>query len=113
MCHPPALVSCYEGRNIVLGIQPQGKVDRLWPAGVLMEQLLVRALQEVLDGSLSNAILEVGIYPTKVELLPCIVACLLEGVVMKVPIVAVAVHDFDSMFNHLLFKNKLGGKYFG
>ncbi len=32
---------------------------------------------------------------------------------MKVSIVAVVVHDFDYVFGRVLFKNKLGGKYFG
>ncbi len=48
-----------------------------------MEQLLSRAFREVSDGLLGDATLEVGIYPTEGELLPCIVECLLEGVVME------------------------------
>ena len=52
------------------GVGPQGKVDRLWPASARMEQLLVCAFQEVLDGLLGDAILEVGIFPTEGELLP-------------------------------------------
>ncbi len=40
-------------------------------------------------------------------------ACLLEGVVVKLPIVAVIVHDFDSVLGHVLFETKLGGKCFG
>jgi hypothetical protein len=42
-----------------------------------------------LDGTLGDAILEMGIYPTEGELLPCVVACLLEGVVVEASIVAV------------------------
>ncbi len=68
-----------------------------------MEQLLVHAFQEVLDGSLGNAILEVGVYPTKGELLPCVVACLLEGIVVEASVVAMVVEDFDSVFCHILF----------
>jgi hypothetical protein len=49
-----------------------------------MEQLLLCAFQEVSDGLLSNAVLEVGIYPTEGELLPCLMACLLKGIVVKV-----------------------------
>jgi hypothetical protein len=52
-----------------------------------MEQLLPCAFQEVLDGLLGNAILEVGIYPTEGELLPCFVACLLEGIDVESSIV--------------------------
>ncbi len=94
-------------RGIVQGVQPQSKEDRLWPAGVCMKQLLARTLQEVMDGLLGNAILEVGIYPTKRKLLSHIVAYLSEGVVMEAPIVAVVLHDFDSMFGRVLFKSNL------
>ncbi len=100
-------------RGIAQGVRPQGKVDRLWPVGTCMEQLLVHALQEVLDGSLGNALLEVGIYPTKGELLSCVAACLSEGVVMKAPIVAVVIEDFHPMFCCVLFKSKLGSECFG
>jgi hypothetical protein len=48
-----------------------------------MEQLLPCAFQEVLDGLLGNAILEVGIYPTEGELLPCFMSCLSEGIVVE------------------------------
>ncbi len=48
-----------------------------------MEQLLVRALLEVANGSLGNAILEMRVYPTKGELLSCVVTCLAECVVKK------------------------------
>ncbi len=61
---------------------------------------------------LSYAILKVGIYPTKGELLPCIVACLSKGVVVEASIVTVVVQDFDSMFCRILFEGKLGGKCF-
>ncbi len=67
----------------------------------------------MLDGLLGDAILEVGVYPTKGELLPCIMACLSEGIVMKLPIIAVIVHDFDSVLGCVLFKSELGGKCFG
>ncbi len=56
-----------------------------------MEQLLACTLQEVADGSLGNAILDVRIHATKGKLLSCIMTCLLEGVVMELPVVAVVV----------------------
>ncbi len=56
-----------------------------------MEQLLPCAFQEVSDGLLGNAILEVGIYPTEGELLPCLMACLSEGIVVKMSIVTMIV----------------------
>ena len=61
-----------------------------------MEQLLLCAFQEVPDGLLSDAILKVGIDPTEGELLPCIMACLSEGVVMEVSIVAVILEDLET-----------------
>ncbi len=72
----------------------------------------MRAFQKVLDGLLGNAILKVGIYSTKGELLPCVMACLSEGVVMEASVVAVVVQDFDSVFCRVLFEGKLGGKCF-
>ncbi len=88
-------------------------MDPLGTAGAHVKQLLAHALREVLDGPLSNAILKVRIYAKKDELLSCMVACLLEGVVVKLPIVAVVVKDFHSMFSRILLKGKLGGECFG
>jgi hypothetical protein len=56
-----------------------------------MEQLLPCAFREVSDCLLGDAILEVGMYPTEGELLPCFIACLLEGVVVEASIVAMIV----------------------
>jgi hypothetical protein len=57
-----------------------------------MEQLLPCAFQEVPDGLLGDAFLEVGIHPpTEGELLPCFMACLSEGVVVKASVVAMMV----------------------
>ncbi len=65
---------------ILKGIWPQCEVDCLCPAGMRVEQLIPCTFQEVLDGLLGDAILEVGIYPTEGELLPCFVACLSKGI---------------------------------
>ncbi len=73
----------------------------------------MRAFQEVLDGLLGNATLEVGVYPTEGELLPCIEPCLLKGVVLKASVVAVVVQVLDSAFCCILFEGELGGKSFG
>ncbi len=56
-----------------------------------MEQLLPCAFQEVSDGLLGDAVLEVGIYPIEGELLPCFMACLPEGVVVEASIFAMIV----------------------
>ncbi len=87
-------------------------MDCLWPAGTHVEQLLPCTFREVLDRLLGNAILKVGIYPTKGESPSCVMACLLEGVVLEASVVAVVVQDFDSVFCRILFEGKLGGEYY-
>ena len=77
-----------------------------------MEQLLPCAFQEVLDGLLGNAGLEVGIYPTEGELLPCLMACSSEGVVVKASVVTMIVYYLDSVFCSVLFEGKLCGECF-
>ena len=66
----------------------------LWPASTCVEQLLASAFGEVADGALGDAILEVGIDAAEGELLSCVVAGLLEGVVEEATIVAVVVLIF-------------------
>jgi hypothetical protein len=61
---------------------------------------------------LGNAILKVGIDSTEGELLPCIVACLSEGVVVETSIVAMVMEDLDSMLCSILLEGKLGGESF-
>jgi hypothetical protein len=70
----------------------------------------LRTLQEVADGLLGNAILKVRIHTKKGELLLRIVACLLEGVVVELPVVAVVVEDLHSVFGCVLLEGKLGGE---
>ena len=62
-----------------------------------MEQLLACALREIADGALSDAILEVGIHDVEGELLSCIVAGLLEGIVMEAPVVTVVVEYLHAV----------------
>ncbi len=99
-----------EVHGVAQRIWPQSKVDSLGPVGVRIEQLLAHALQDIADGLLSEAILEVPIYATKYELLSCIMTCLLEGVLMESPLVAVVVEDFHSVFSRVLLKGKLCNK---
>ncbi len=98
--------------GIAQGVWPQGKVDPLGPAGMRVEQLLACALQEVLDGLLGNAVLEVGVHATKGELLSSVMACLSEGIVMKSPIVTVVVEDLTPCSAKYCFKASLA-KCFG
>jgi hypothetical protein len=64
------------------------------------------------NGLLSNAILEVGVYATEGELLSCNVARLLEDVVMKLPFVTVIVFDFDTVLGIIPLKGTFGGGCF-
>jgi len=66
-----------------------------------VEQLLARALREIADGALGDAILEVGIHAAEGELLSRVVAGLLEGVVMEAPVNTVVVEYLHTV---------LGGK---
>ncbi len=76
----------------------KGKVHCLRPASTCVEQLLASAFGEVVDGALSDAILEVGIDAAEGELLSRVLAGLLEGVVVEVTIVAVVVLDLHTVF---------------
>ncbi len=87
-----------EEHCIAQSIWPEGKVHCLWPASTYVEQSLASAFGEVADGALGNAILEVGINAAEGELLPRIVAGLLESVVKEVTVVAVVVLDLHTVF---------------
>ncbi len=52
------------------------------------------------------------IYPTKDELLSCIMACPAERVVVEVPLVTVVVEDFYPVLCSKLFKGDFGGHCF-
>ena len=56
--------------------------------------IAARALQEVADGALGNAILEVSVHTTEGELLALLVVCLLECIVGKQTIVTVVMLIF-------------------
>ena len=67
--------------GIVQGVWPKCKVHCLRPASASVQQLLVRALQEVADRAFGYAILEVSIHATEGELLALLMAGLFESVV--------------------------------
>ncbi len=67
-----------------------------------MEQLLA-------DGALGDAILEVGIDTAEGELLLCIVAGLLEGVVVEAPVVAVVMLDPRAVLGGKGLEGPFGG----
>ena len=84
----------------------------LRPASVCVEQLLARALREIADGALGDAILEMGIHAAEGELLSRIMAGLPEGIVGEAPIVAVVVLDPNTMLGSEGLKGVFGGDGF-
>ncbi len=88
-------------------IRPEGQVDGGRPALACIEELLLCTLPKVSDGFLCNAILEVGIDPTRGEMLSFGAAAFLEGVVSKLSIVAVVVEDADAMLHGKVLKGLL------
>ena len=74
-----------------------------------MEQLLARALREIADGALSDAILEVGIHDAEGELLLRVMAGLLEGVVVEAPVVAVVVEYLHAVLGGECLEGAFGG----
>jgi hypothetical protein len=100
------------------GIWPKGQVDGGGPLLACTEELLLCTLAKVPDGFYCNAILEVGVDPTKGEPLPLGAAAVFEGSVHKLSVVAVVVEDADAVLLskvlecffgfHRLFGGKLG-----
>ncbi len=95
--------------GIAQGIWPLGKVHCLRPASVCVEQLLARALQEIGDRALGDAILKMGIHATEGELLSRVVAGLLEGIVVEAPVVAVVVEYLHAVLSGECLEGAFGG----
>jgi hypothetical protein len=73
-------------------------VDGSQPLLARTEELLLCTLAKVHDGFFcNNAILEVGVDPTKGEPLPHGTAAALEDVVRKLSVVPVVVEDVDAV----------------
>ncbi len=89
-------------------IRPEGQVDGGRSALARMEELLPCTLSEISDSFLGNAILEVGVDPTKSESLPFGTAAVLEGVVCKLSVVAVVVEYAHTMLLGEVFKGLFG-----
>ncbi len=88
------------------------KVHCLRPASASVQQLLARALREVTDGALGNAILEVSVYATEGELLALFVACLLICIVGKPTVVTVVMLNFYTILGGKGLKGTFGGNGF-
>jgi hypothetical protein len=90
------------------GIWPKGQVDGSRLLLGHMEELFPCTLTEVPDGLFCNAVLEVGVDPTKGEPLPLGTAAVLEGVVCKSSIVAMVVEDADAVMLGKVLKGLFG-----
>ncbi len=74
-----------------------------------MKQLLTRALREVADGLLGDAILKVCVYATEGKLLALFVAGLFERVIRKLPIVAMVMLNFYAVLGSEGLEGMFGG----
>ncbi len=88
------------------GIWPECKVHCLRPASASVKQLLTRALREVVDRLLGDAILKVCVYAT--ELLALFVAGLFERVIRKLPVVAMVMLNFHAILGGKGLKGAFG-----
>ena len=76
---------------------PESKVDGLLPSTFRVRQLLLCLVLDVIYGSLSNAILEVGINAAVADVLSVGLAMVNKGVVCKPAIVSMVLLDFNAM----------------
>jgi hypothetical protein len=78
-----------------------------------MQQLLARALREITNGALGNAILEVGVYAQESELLVRFVVRLLESIVGESSVVTVIMLNFYTVVGGKGLKGAFGGDSIG
>jgi hypothetical protein len=87
-------------------------MDCLWPVSVSVQQLLVHAVQEIVDEALVNAILEMNIHATEGESLSRIMTGLLEGIVKESPFVTLLVLNPRIVLNNEALEGAFGGDGF-
>ena len=99
--------------GIAQGIWP--KAQSALPAASEHERAAIACAcsQEVVDGVLGNAILEVSVYATEGELLALLMASLFECIVGKPTIVAVVMLNFYAMLSGEGLKGAFGSNGFG
>ena len=90
------------------GVWPKGQVDGGGPLLFHMEELLPCTLVEVPDGFLCDAILGMGIDPTKGMTSSLGAAAVLECVVSESLIVAMVVEDADAVLLGKVLERALG-----
>ncbi len=74
-----------------------------------MKQLLMRALREVADGLLGDAILKVCVYATEGKLLALFMTGLFEHVIGKLPVVAMVMLNFYAILGGEGLEGAFGG----
>ncbi len=92
---------------MVKGVRPQGCAHGLRPSLASVDELLASALQEVADGLLGNAILEMSIHPAEGEFLLLCLTHLTEHSVRKATIVALVVQYADGVLGGKAFEGAL------
>ncbi len=75
-----------------------------WPALARVQELLSGALREVLNRTLGDPILKMGIDPAKGESRAALLTCLLKSIVRKTTIIAMVMFDCNAMFSSKLLK---------
>ena len=83
-------------------------MDGRWPTMMCAEQLFPRTLTEVLNGLLSDPILEMGVDAAEGEPLICARTCSFEVVVSKSTIVAMVMQYFDAVLIGKVLEGSLG-----
>ncbi len=73
-----------------------------------MQELLPRALREVVNGPLRDSILEIGIYSAKGEFLSRFLTRADEGGVCEMPIIAVVMGDLVAVLRGETLERVLG-----
>ncbi len=91
------------------GVWLECKVHCLWPASASVQQLLMRALQEVADGLLGNAILKVCIHATEGKLQVLFVTGLFECIIRKTPVVTMIILNFYAVLGSKGLKGAFDG----
>jgi hypothetical protein len=76
-----------------------------WPSLAHVQELLSGALKEVLNRTLGDPILEMGVDPTKGESLAALLTCLSKSIVRKTTIIAMIMFDCNAMFSSKLHKH--------
>ncbi len=109
MCRPPALAGYCGGARHCAGHMAIGQSALPVASKRVRGAVSCERSRRGRGWRLGDAILEVGIDAAKGELLSCVVAGLLEGVVVEAPVVAVVVLDPHAVLGSEGLEGAFGG----